>query len=81
MSAQTAGTLGWLGGWLLLMHYLDVYWLVLPTLHPGGVRFHWLDLAGILLVGGFGVAYASRLRPEVLTAVPASRHAGESYAV
>jgi len=73
--------LGWLGGWLLLMHYLDVYWLVLPTLHPGGVRFHWLDLAGVLLVGGFGVAYASRLGPEAFTAVPESRHAGESYAV
>jgi hypothetical protein len=76
-----ARALGWLGAWLLLMHYLDVYWLVLPALHPGGVRFHWLDPAALLLVGGFGVTYASRLRAEAFTAVPASRPAGESYAV
>jgi hypothetical protein len=47
-----------LGGWLLLMHYLDVYWLVLPALHSGGVQVHWLDLAGLLLVGGSATAYA-----------------------
>ena len=48
-----------IGAWLLLMHYLDVYWLVLPQLHPGGVRVHWLDAAALCLIGGSAVAYVT----------------------
>jgi hypothetical protein len=70
-----------IGGWLLLMHYLDVYWLVLPTLRPGGVVVHWLDFAAILLVGGFAVAYGSRVRPETLAIREAQARPEESYAV
>lgn len=51
------GALAAVGGWLLVMHYLDVYWLVLPQLHPGGIHAHWLDLAGIALVGGAALTY------------------------
>ena len=54
------GALAVIGCWLLVMHYLDVYWLVLPQLHPGGVGVHWLDLAGIALVAGAAVAYTER---------------------
>jgi hypothetical protein len=73
-------TLAWIGGWLLLMHYLDDYWLVLPALHPGGVAVHWLDLAGVLLVGGFAVGYGSRIKPEALTIQEARGQAEQSYA-
>lgn len=41
--------------WLLAMHYLDLYWVVLPGLHPRGVSFHWLDfatMAGVALIFG-----------------------------
>jgi hypothetical protein len=72
--------LAWIGGWLLLMHYLDLYWLVLPVLHPAGPVLHWLDLAGILLVLGFGSAYASRVSPEALTVAPVAPRPEESYA-
>ena len=27
--------------WILLIHYVDIYWLVMPTLYPEGVSFHW----------------------------------------
>jgi len=54
------GALAAIGAWLLVMHYLDVYWLVLPQLHRGGMRPHWLDLAGIALVGGATLAYVDR---------------------
>jgi len=50
-----------IAGWLLLMHYVDVYWLVLPALHGEGVRPHWLDLAAWAGVGGIVFAYALRL--------------------
>ncbi len=49
------------GAWLLAMHYVDLYWLVMPTLHPEGVRPSALDVAALLAVGGCFVAAASWL--------------------
>jgi len=33
------------GAWLLAMHFMDLYWQVMPTLHPEGVRPSVLDVA------------------------------------
>ncbi len=46
--------------WILLMHYLDLYWHVMPNLHPDGVSIHWLDIATLggaiaLLLGAYGL--------------------------
>ncbi|MFQ5878265.1 MAG: hypothetical protein ACE5JH_11375 [Acidobacteriota bacterium] len=38
--------------WLLAMHYLDVYWLVVPGLDGDGFRPHLLDLTTMAAVGG-----------------------------
>jgi hypothetical protein len=47
-------------GWLLIaMHVLDVYWLLLPSLHPAGVSPNWLDAGTLLIVGGFATASAA----------------------
>ena len=54
-------TLAKIGAWLLLMHYLDVYWLVLPQLHSGGIHPHWLDLAALCAIGGSAMAYVAWL--------------------
>ncbi|HEX5385688.1 MAG TPA: hypothetical protein VFW66_03190 [Gemmatimonadales bacterium] len=51
--------LGVIAVWLLVMHYLDVYWLVLPALHPDGIHPHWLDLTGLAAVVGLTVAYGA----------------------
>jgi hypothetical protein len=40
------------GALLVGVHVLDVYWLVLPALHPSGARPSWLDAAALLFVGG-----------------------------
>ena len=40
-------------GWLLLMHYLDVTWLVMPSLRPHGVAFGIADVA--CLIGFLGI--------------------------
>jgi hypothetical protein len=48
-----------IGIWLLAMHYLDVYWLLMPELHAVGVRVHWLDLATLAGVGGAALAYGT----------------------
>lgn len=73
--------LGLIGGWLLLMHYLDLYWLVLPVRSPYGVSLHWQDVAGTLLVGGLAVAFAGRIRSEKLAVQEAGARSEESYAV
>ena len=49
------------GTWLLAMHFVDIYWQVMPTLHPEGVRPSVLDVAALLAVGGCFVAAASWL--------------------
>jgi hypothetical protein len=40
------------GAWVLLMHLLDVYWLVMPSLHGQPARPGLLDGAALLAVGG-----------------------------
>jgi hypothetical protein len=49
------------GAWLLAMHFVDLYWQVMPTLHPEGVRLSALDVAAFAAVGGCFVAAASWL--------------------
>jgi hypothetical protein len=56
---------GALAVWILAMHYLDLYWLVMPLLHHDGFAIGWLDLACFLFVGSAFLAvfvkiYASR---------------------
>ncbi len=49
------------GAWLLAMHFLDIYWQVMPTLHPEGIRPSVLDLAALVAVGGCFVGAAGWL--------------------
>jgi hypothetical protein len=49
------------GTWLLIMHFVDLYWQVMPTLHPAGIRPSALDVAAFVAVGGCFVAAASWL--------------------
>jgi hypothetical protein len=49
------------GIWVLAMHFVDVYWQVMPTLHAEGVRVSALDVAAFLTIGGCFVAAASWL--------------------
>jgi hypothetical protein len=49
------------GAWLLAMHFLDLYWQVMPTLHPEGFRPSPLDAAAFVTIGGGFVAAASWL--------------------
>lgn len=42
--------------WLLFCHYVDVHWIVVPALGRKAA-FLWQDLASVLAVGGFSVAF------------------------
>lgn len=54
---RSARAMGVLALWLLAMHYVDVYWLVLPSLMPRVLRPDWLDLAALLFVGGGALGF------------------------
>jgi hypothetical protein len=62
-----AATLGLGGAWLLTMHFIDLYWQVMPTLHPEGVRVTALDIAAFAAVGGcFVTAMGWLMRRQAL---------------
>ena len=53
--------------WILLMHLLDMAWIVLPSSHPEGLRIGLLELACYLAVGGiFLAAIGWNLRRQAL---------------
>ena len=58
---RKGSTLALGGAWLLAMHFLDLYWQVMPTLHPEGIRPSVLDVAAFVAVGGCFVATTSWL--------------------
>lgn len=57
---RRSGYLAAVGAWVLLMHFVDVYWQVLPVHDAGGFRPHWLDLGAVLFVGGVCCAWIVR---------------------
>jgi len=54
-----------IGWWIVAMHLVDVYWLVIPSQVPGGQPLSWLDLAALAAVVGAAVAVAARRQREV----------------
>jgi hypothetical protein len=54
-------------GWVLAMHYADLYWLIMPVFSRRGVAPHWMDAAALLAVGGsFALAFWYRLKSHAL---------------
>ena len=41
--------------WMLFMHYVDIYYYVMPVLHPH-VHFSWMDLTAVVGMGGLFLA-------------------------
>ncbi|MCX7702045.1 MAG: hypothetical protein N2039_14305 [Gemmataceae bacterium] len=41
---RTPWRLGVAAGWLVFMHFVDLYWQVMPVLHNEGFSLSWLDL-------------------------------------
>jgi hypothetical protein len=47
--------------WLLLMHYVDLYWMIMPNVYHGGAHFGAAEVLSMLGVGGAFVATAGFL--------------------
>jgi hypothetical protein len=55
--------LGAMSVWMLAMHYVDLHWIVMPTVHEHGFHLHWLDLSTFAAVGGlFALAFWWRMK-------------------
>jgi hypothetical protein len=50
------------GLWIVVMHYIDIYWLTMPVLHAT-LAIHWLDVAAPCAVLGLATA-ATAARPR-----------------
>jgi hypothetical protein len=58
----SAGFLGLIAGWILAMHLLDVYTMILPVLHPEGFHPAVLDVVALLAMGcTLGAVFLKRL--------------------
>lgn len=60
--------LGLVALWLLVFHGLDLYWQVMPTLHPQHAGLHWLDLVAWLFVVALTcvtIAQVAKMRPLI----------------
>ena len=54
--------LGLVAGWILAMHLLDVYTMILPVLHPEGFHPAVLDIVALLAIGcTLGAVFLKRL--------------------
>jgi hypothetical protein len=42
--------------WMLLIHWLDLYWLVVPAVSPDSAAPHWVDLVAFVGVGALWLA-------------------------
>jgi hypothetical protein len=49
-------TLALVAGAMIVVRFVDVFWLVTPAFHPGELTVHWLDAAALLGVGGIWLA-------------------------
>jgi hypothetical protein len=60
--------LGLVAAWILVCHGLDLYWQVMPTLHPESAVPHWLDVVAMLLILAVGcgtLSHVARMQPLI----------------
>jgi hypothetical protein len=59
---KTPTVLCWMAGWILLMHLLDIYIVILPALHGTGLRLSIIDFLPLIGIGGtLGFLYLQSL--------------------
>jgi hypothetical protein len=67
---QTGSKLAIVALWMLFMRFVDLYWLVAPSLHPENAMPHWLDITAVVGIGGVWLwFFVSRLAQSPLLAL------------
>lgn len=58
--------LGVVAVWILLVHWFDIYWLVMPSRDPEGFSLHWTDVTAFAGMGLVSIAFTIwRLRGKL----------------
>ena len=66
-SKRNAALLAGMALWLIAARLLDLFFMIGPEAYPDGLRFHWLDLAAVVGLGGVWVAlFAANLKSRPL---------------
>jgi hypothetical protein len=52
---RRARSIAWVALMLIVIRFVDVFWLVTPAFDPGRLSVHLLDLAAVLALGGFWI--------------------------
>jgi hypothetical protein len=66
-SKRNAALLAGMALWLIAARLLDLFFMIGPEAYPDGLRFHWLDLAAVIGLGGVWVAlFAANLKSRPL---------------
>ena len=47
MSSEAARPLGFWAAWILIMEWVDIYWLAMPQLRADGPHLDFIDLAAV----------------------------------
>jgi hypothetical protein len=55
------GVLAAAGAWMLVMHWIDVYWLTMPEVSPGQIGFSVFDVLCFVGIGAWFVAWSAHL--------------------
>jgi len=62
--------IGFMAVWSLIVEYIDLYWIVMPTYYKTGPQPHWLDLATLVTtVSICGLVFWSRFRAHKMVPV------------
>jgi hypothetical protein len=55
---RSAPALAAVAAWMLVIHYVDVYWVVMPAASESRLGIHWTHLTAFVGIGGVSVAAA-----------------------
>src|SRR5207249_2114668 len=55
---RNPSTLAAIAVWILVIHYVDLYWVVMPANHAFDLGLHWTHFTSFVGVGGIAVAAA-----------------------
>jgi hypothetical protein len=67
---RNRGSLAFFAGWLLSMHYVDLYWQVMPVFYKSGFDMSWLSpVCLVAVVSTMGLVFWSSFREKPLVPV------------
>lgn len=74
---RRAATLSAVALGILVMRFVDLFWLVVPAFHPSGFAIHWMDLLAPVGIGGLWLwVFLGHLRGKALLPLHDPRYAG-----